>query len=58
MVVGEEDVLTPREEAEAMVEALRDTAFVVVPEAGHLTPVESPADVVSALERLVVRAGG
>lgn len=58
VVVGEEDVLTPREDAQAMVDVLRDPAFVVVPEAGHLTPVESPADVVSALERLVVRAGG
>lgn len=58
VVVGEEDVLSPREDAEAMAEALPDAVLVTVPEAGHLTPVESPADVVSALERLVVRAGG
>lgn len=58
VVVGEEDVLSPREDAEAMAEALPDAALVVVPEAGHLTPVESPADVVSALERLAVRVDG
>jgi pimeloyl-ACP methyl ester carboxylesterase len=58
VVVGEEDVLAPREDAEAMAEALPDVALVAVPEAGHLTPVESPADVVSALERLCVRADG
>lgn len=58
VVVGEEDVLTPRGNAEAMAEALPDAVFVAVPEAGHLTPLESPADVVSALERLCVRADG
>lgn len=58
VVVGEEDVLSPREDAEAMADALPDAALVVVPEAGHLTPVESPADVVSALERLAVRVDG
>ena len=58
VVVGEEDVLAPRGDAEAMAEALPDVALVAVPEAGHLTPVESPADVVSALERLCVRADG
>lgn len=58
VVVGEEDVLSPRTDAEAMAEALPDAALVTVPEAGHLTPVESPADVVSALERLCVRADG
>lgn len=58
VVVGEEDVLTPGEAAVAMTEALTDPALVVVPGAGHLTPVESPADVVSALERLLVRVDG
>lgn len=58
VVVGEEDALSPREDAEAMADALPDAALVVVPDAGHLTPVESPADVASALARLVARVAG
>lgn len=49
VVVGEEDGLTPLEEANALVEALPDATLVVLPEAGHLTPLEDPAGVVEAI---------
>lgn len=43
VVVGEEDALTPLPDAEAMHWALPDSRLVVVPGAGHMTPVEQPA---------------
>lgn len=42
VVVGEEDVLSPPPDAQAMAEALPQGRLVVVPEAGHLTAVETP----------------
>lgn len=42
VVVGQEDVLSPLPDAEAMAEALPCGRLVVLPEAGHLTAVETP----------------
>ena len=42
VVVGQEDVLSPPADAEAMAEALPRGRLVVMPEAGHLTAVETP----------------
>lgn len=42
VVVGDEDVLSPPSDAEAMVEALPRGRLVVVPGSGHLTAVEAP----------------
>ena len=55
MVVGEEDVLSPPSDAEAMADALPDGELVVITDAGHLTPVEAPAEVASALQGLMRR---
>ncbi|QXV62014.1 alpha/beta fold hydrolase [Amycolatopsis sp. TNS106] len=49
VVVGEEDGLTPLAEANTLVETLPDATLVVLPEAGHLTPLEDPAGVVEAI---------
>lgn len=49
VVVGEEDPITPVAAASAMVEALAGATFVVLPGAGHLTPLEDPAGVVDAI---------
>ncbi|MFE5505873.1 alpha/beta fold hydrolase [Amycolatopsis japonica] len=49
VVVGEEDGLTPLEAANTLVETLPDARLVVLPEAGHLTPLEDPAGVVEAI---------
>lgn len=46
---GEEDALSGREEQDSMVEALRDARFVVVPGCGHLSAVEAPEAVATAL---------
>jgi pimeloyl-ACP methyl ester carboxylesterase len=42
VIVGHEDVLSPPADGEAMAEALPRGRLVVMPEAGHLTAVETP----------------
>ena len=42
VVVGEEDVLSPLPDAQAMAEALPAATLAVLPKAGHLTAVETP----------------
>jgi pimeloyl-ACP methyl ester carboxylesterase len=42
VIVGAEDVLAPPPDAQAMAEALPQSRLVIVPEAGHLTAVETP----------------
>lgn len=49
VVVGEEDSLTPLDDARAMAVALPDSELVVIPGAGHLTPLETPEGVSSAI---------
>lgn len=52
VIVGEEDVMSTRDDAQAMAEAFAETAPVhVITRAGHLSSVEAPADVVSAMSR-------
>jgi len=43
VLVGEDDVITPPEEARAMAGALPDARLEVIPDAGHLAPLENPA---------------
>lgn len=49
VVVGEEDTLSPRADAEAMVSALPQAELVVIPSAGHLAPMETPDAVGKAI---------
>lgn len=49
VVVGEQDTLTPPGAAQEMAESLPRGELVVVPQAGHLTPVEAPAMVTEAI---------
>jgi pimeloyl-ACP methyl ester carboxylesterase len=46
---GDEDTLAPRAEQDSMVEALRDARYVEVPGCGHLSAVEAPEAVATAL---------
>ncbi len=43
VVVGEEDMLTPPSEAEAMVQAIPGASLAIIPKAGHLANLENPA---------------
>ena len=56
VLVGEEDTITPPAEAERMRSAAPHAELVVVPGAGHLSAVEQPGAVATALERLAGRA--
>jgi len=49
LLVGEDDQLTPPALARAMAAEIRGARLVVVPEAGHLAPVEQPAATSAAL---------
>ena len=49
VVWGDEDALAPRADQDLMVAAMRDARFVEIPGAGHLTSVESPEPLTSAL---------
>ena len=58
VVVGDDDQLTPADRAQAMTDAIPGARLVVVPGAGHLTPLESPetttallADFLAGLDR-------
>jgi pimeloyl-ACP methyl ester carboxylesterase len=58
VVVGVEDVLSPPSDADEMADVLPDGELVVIANAGHLTPLEAPTEVVSALQRLMHRVDG
>ncbi|WIX85132.1 alpha/beta hydrolase [Amycolatopsis sp. DG1A-15b] len=49
VIVGEEDRITPVAAASAIVEVMDGATLVVLPESGHLTPLEDPAGVVEAI---------
>ncbi len=49
VIVGEEDELTPPDAARGLAGVLPDATFVVLPGAGHLTPLEDPEGVVKAI---------
>jgi pimeloyl-ACP methyl ester carboxylesterase len=49
IVVGEQDVLTPPSESQAMAAAIAGARLVTVPGAGHLAPMERPRAVGAAL---------
>lgn len=50
MVVGEEDMPTPKTKAERIVQGIPGARLVSIPDAGHLCTVEEPAAVTSAIE--------
>lgn len=56
VVVGEHDVITPRERAQQMADLVPGAELVVVSGAGHLPNVEQPAEVNAALARFMAGA--
>jgi len=55
VVVGEEDVLTPPSEAEAMAQGIAGARLVRIPGAGHLANLEAPGAVNAALAAFLER---
>ena len=57
VVMGEEDTMSPLGEQVLIREAAPHAAWVPIPSAGHLTPLEAPAEVAAALLGLVAGRG-
>lgn len=53
VVVGDEDVATPRPKAERIAGAIRGATLVTIPRAGHSSTVEEPALVTAAIEQFL-----
>jgi 3-oxoadipate enol-lactonase len=58
VLVGAEDALTPPADSREMAQAIPGARLVVLPEAGHLTPMERPGPVAAALGDLFASALG
>lgn len=55
VIVGAADAITPPADATAMAAQIRGAQLVVIPGAGHLSPLENPHAVNKALEELIAR---
>jgi pimeloyl-ACP methyl ester carboxylesterase len=42
VICGENDILSPPDEMKAMAELIPNADFVIVPDSGHMTPIENP----------------
>jgi pimeloyl-ACP methyl ester carboxylesterase len=54
VITGEEDVLIPVRDAEALHRAIPRSQLVVLPRAGHLANIESPDDFSEALQNFLL----
>jgi 3-oxoadipate enol-lactonase len=57
IIVGEHDQVTPPDVARSMNRAIAASEVVVIPHAGHMTPVEQPHAFAEALVRFLARLG-
>jgi 3-oxoadipate enol-lactonase len=57
VVVGEEDRLTPPALSQAMADLIPDSRIIVIPGAGHLTPMERPGAVTAAMTEFLAGLG-
>jgi pimeloyl-ACP methyl ester carboxylesterase len=53
VVVGEADALLPPDGARRMAESIPGARFVVIPEAGHVPPLERPQETTALLQRFL-----
>lgn len=58
VMVGEEDVLTPPAESQAMADAIPNAHLEVIPKAGHMAPYENPAVANTAILRFLKSLDG
>jgi pimeloyl-ACP methyl ester carboxylesterase len=57
IVVGEEDTLTPPDQARVMAQAIPGAQLAIIPGAGHLPPVEQPVSTTKALREFLSTLG-
>lgn len=55
VIVGEHDVITPVSEMRGLVDAIPDSVWVEVPEAGHMSPLENPEVVNTSMQEFLMR---
>jgi 3-oxoadipate enol-lactonase len=55
VIVGEKDAISPPAEMQTIADSLPQAEFVVVPEAGHMSPLENPAVFNAAVEKFLAR---
>jgi 3-oxoadipate enol-lactonase len=55
IIVGEEDTATPPERARELHGAIEGSELVLIPGAGHHSPIENPSPVTEAIERFLAR---
>jgi 3-oxoadipate enol-lactonase len=53
LVVGENDAITPVAEMQEMAKAIPSAEFEIIPQAGHMAPLEQPEAVGAAIERFL-----
>lgn len=53
VVVGEEDTVTPRENSERLTRDIAGSQLEIIPDAGHLSPLENPAEFNKVMERFL-----
>ena len=60
VMVGEHDAISPPSEMRRMAEAIPGAKFVVIPDAGHMAPMENPQAVSEAIANFVagLKRGG
>lgn len=51
VLVGRQDLVTPPKQAETMAADISNSQLVVIEDAGHVTPLEKPAEVSAAMRR-------
>ena len=49
VIVGDEDALTPTDHSRELATRIKEARLVVIPGAGHLSPLEAPAEFNAAL---------
>lgn len=54
-ICGAEDVITPPDEMRAMANQIEDSTFCLIPDAGHMAPLENPDAFHSAVDRFLSR---
>lgn len=57
VIAGAEDQIAPAPAMREMAGAIADAAFVVIPEAAHLAPLEQPVPVNAAMQRFLEKLG-
>lgn len=57
VVCGEHDIISPPDEMRALAGAIPQGEFVLIPQAGHMAPLEQPAAVNAALRAFLERLG-